>query len=100
VPQRPWLIKHLSILLAGNEICYYSLNFISKPTTKHVIGIDLGTTNSCVAIMEGSQPKVIENAEGMRTTPSVVAFTKDGQRIVGMPAKRQVLFIFSSLTIN
>jgi molecular chaperone DnaK len=62
-----------------------------KPTSKHVIGIDLGTTNSCVAVMEGSQPKVIENAEGMRTTPSVVAFTNDGQRLVGMPAKRQAI---------
>lgn len=54
-----------------------------------VIGIDLGTTNSCVAIMEGKSPKVIENSEGSRTTPSVVAFTKDGERLVGMPAKRQ-----------
>jgi molecular chaperone DnaK len=65
--------------------------FSSKPMTKHVIGIDLGTTNSCVAIMEGAQPKVIENAEGMRTTPSVVAFTNDGQRLVGVPAKRQAV---------
>lgn len=56
-----------------------------------VIGIDLGTTNSCVAVMEGKQAKVIENAEGSRTTPSVVAFTKDGERLVGMPAKRQAV---------
>jgi molecular chaperone DnaK len=56
-----------------------------------VIGIDLGTTNSCVAIMEGKQPKVIENAEGARTTPSVVAFTKDGERLVGQAAKRQAV---------
>ncbi len=55
-----------------------------------VIGIDLGTTNSCVAIMDGSQPRVIENAEGARTTPSVVAFT-DGERLVGQPAKRQAV---------
>src|SRR3546814_1449089 len=55
------------------------------------IGIDLGTTNSCVAVMEGSQPKVIENAEGARTTPSQVAFTKDGERLVGQPAKRQAV---------
>ena len=56
-----------------------------------VIGIDLGTTNSCVAILEGSEPKVIPNAEGERTTPSVVAFTKDGERLVGQVAKRQAV---------
>jgi len=56
-----------------------------------VIGIDLGTTNSCVAVMEGKNPKVIENAEGMRTTPSMVAFTDDGEIIVGLPAKRQAV---------
>jgi molecular chaperone DnaK len=56
-----------------------------------VIGIDLGTTNSCVAVMEGAQPKVIENAEGARTTPSIVAFTDEGERLVGQPAKRQAV---------
>jgi molecular chaperone DnaK len=56
-----------------------------------VIGIDLGTTNSCVAVMEGSQPKVVENSEGARTTPSIVAFTDDGERLVGQPAKRQAV---------
>ena len=56
-----------------------------------IIGIDVGTTNSCVSIMEGSQPKVLENAEGARTTPSVVAFTDDGEKLVGQPAKRQAV---------
>jgi molecular chaperone DnaK len=56
-----------------------------------VIGIDLGTTNSCVAVMDGKDPKVIENAEGARTTPSMVAFTDDGERLVGQPAKRQAV---------
>jgi molecular chaperone DnaK len=56
-----------------------------------VIGIDLGTTNSCVAVMEGTTPKVIENAEGARTTPSIVAFSDNGERIVGQPAKRQAI---------
>ncbi len=56
-----------------------------------IIGIDLGTTNSCVALMEGDKPKVIENAEGARTTPSIIAFTKDGERLVGQPAKRQAV---------
>ena len=56
-----------------------------------VIGIDLGTTNSCIAVMDGKEPKVIENAEGARTTPSMVAFTEDGERLVGQPAKRQAV---------
>lgn len=63
----------------------------SKGVQGHVIGIDLGTTNSCVAVMEGKTPRVIENSEGSRTTPSVVAFTKEGERLAGTPAKRQAV---------
>src|SRR5256885_15543695 len=55
------------------------------------IGIDLGTTNSCMAVLEGGEPTVVENAEGARTTPSVVAFTEGGERLVGAPAKRQAV---------
>src|ERR1044072_6988175 len=60
-------------------------------TMGKVIGIDLGTTNSCVAVMDGKTPKVIENAEGRQTTPSIVAFPDDGDRLVGQPAKRQAV---------
>ena len=67
---------------------FSKLSGISKKNFS-IIGIDLGTTTSCVAAMEGSNPKVIENSEGMRTTPSVVAFGEDGTRIVGIAAKRQ-----------
>jgi len=62
-----------------------------------VIGIDLGTTNSCVAVMEGKAAKVIENAEGARTTPSTVAFTKDGQRLVGVLARRQASWNYCNI---
>ena len=63
---------------------------MSKASSK-VLGIDLGTTNSCMAIMEGGEPTVIPNAEGGRTTPSIVAFTKSGERLVGTAAKRQAV---------
>jgi hypothetical protein len=56
-----------------------------------IIGIDLGTTNSCVAIMEGGQPKVIENSEGARTTPSIIGYAEDGEILCGAPAKRQAV---------
>ncbi|KAI8025678.1 hypothetical protein LOK49_LG02G03167 [Camellia lanceoleosa] len=65
--------------------------FSSKPAGNDVIGIDLGTTNSCVSVMEGKNPKVIENAEGSRTTPSVVAFNQKAELLVGTPAKRQAV---------
>ncbi|RWR77864.1 heat shock protein, mitochondrial-like protein [Cinnamomum micranthum f. kanehirae] len=65
--------------------------FSSKPAANDIIGIDLGTTNSCVAVMEGKNSKVIENSEGSRTTPSVVAFTPKGEILVGTPAKRQAV---------
>lgn len=70
---------------------YAPVRFNSGKVGGPVIGIDLGTTNSCVAVMEGQQARVIENAEGGRTTPSVVAFSKDGERLVGLPAKRQAV---------
>lgn len=66
-------------------------NTILKRNFAKSVGIDLGTTNSCVAILEGGQPKVIENSEGTRTTPSIVAFTTEGERLVGITAKRQAV---------
>uniref|UniRef100_A0A061RYD5 Molecular chaperone DnaK n=1 Tax=Tetraselmis sp. GSL018 TaxID=582737 RepID=A0A061RYD5_9CHLO len=85
-----------SILQSEAAIFVNALRGISSSAphfaaSNEVIGIDLGTTNSCVAVMEGKAAKVIENAEGMRTTPSIVAFTDKGERLVGMPAKRQAV---------
>src|SRR5262245_967999 len=65
--------------------------YLSRVTCRNIIGIDLGTTFSCVAIMEGSQPRVLENSEGARTTPSVVAIMEDGSRLVGITARRQAV---------
>lgn len=78
-------------LVDRRDVTGHQLRCKSDQVKGAVIGIDLGTTNSCVAVMEGKTPRVIENAEGSRTTPSVVAFTADGERLVGMPAKRQAV---------
>ncbi|CAK9155657.1 unnamed protein product [Ilex paraguariensis] len=75
----------------GNKCASFARHFSSKPLGNDVIGIDLGTTNSCVAVMEGKTAKVIENSEGARTTPSVVAFSPKGERLVGTTAKRQAV---------
>src|SRR2546423_15058179 len=75
------LLKWLS-----ESLCTIQEHFMAK-----VIGIDLGTTNSCMAVMEGGEPVVLENSEGRRITPSVVAFTKTGERLVGDAAKRQAI---------
>jgi molecular chaperone DnaK len=80
-------VRPLAESLRGSVVLRHERKYIMAK----VIGIDLGTTNSCVAVMEGTTPKVIENAEGARTTPSIVAFTDDGERLVGQPAKRQAV---------
>lgn len=75
----------------GHKLSSLARSFSSRPIGNDVIGVDLGTTNSCVSVMEGKSVKVIENAEGARTTPSVVAYSHNGELLVGMPAKRQAL---------
>lgn len=82
--------SYASIHKGGLQSSFGARAFASK-VTGDVIGIDLGTTNSCVAVMEGKAPRVLENAEGARTTPSVVAFLDSGEELVGMPAKRQAV---------
>ncbi|KAH7427475.1 hypothetical protein KP509_10G045700 [Ceratopteris richardii] len=80
-----------SVLISSRKWLDIARAFSSKAAGGDIIGIDLGTTNSCVSIMEGKNPRVIENSEGARTTPSVVAFTSKGERLVGTPAKRQAV---------
>src|SRR2546426_1433950 len=75
----------------GRSVCASITQRRSRTMAEKIIGIDLGTTNSVVAVMEGGDPVVIPNAEGGRVTPSVVAFTKDGERLVGQVAKRQAV---------
>ncbi|KAF5837283.1 heat shock protein Hsp70C [Dunaliella salina] len=89
----PQLCRGLLAKQATSSLEALGSRAISTSSSLHeaVIGIDLGTTNSCVAVMEGKMPKVIENTEGTRTTPSVVAFTPKGERLVGLPAKRQAV---------
>src|SRR3954471_16181644 len=78
-------------MLAGRRVRARTVCQKERLWMAKVIGIDLGTTNSCVAIMEGKDPKVIENAEGARTTPSIVAYTEQGEVLVGASAKRQAV---------
>src|SRR5262249_8090268 len=80
------LLVRLDPVFRQKQKCFQEDTFVGK-----TIGIDLGTTNSVVAIMEGREPKVLTNEEGSRLTPSVVAFTKDGERLVGQVAKRQAI---------
>jgi len=87
----PGISKNAIVFSGALRRGFLQKRFKSDKVKGHVVGIDLGTTNSCVAIMEGKQAKVLENSEGSRTTPSVVAFSKDGERLAGMPARRQAV---------
>src|SRR3989442_4247767 len=81
----------LTRVLAYLVLKEFWINIVREHFMPKVIGIDLGTTNSCMAVMEGGEPTVLENSEGRRITPSVVAFTKTGERLVGDAAKRQAI---------
>ena len=88
---RPRAVAAAALRQHGQQPRLLEVRALSSTPIGDVIGIDLGTTNSCVAVMEGGSAKVIENAEGARTTPSIIAFTDDGQKLVGTPAKRQAV---------
>lgn len=92
------IVRNMNSKVNGRSRSQFCFRLVSLSFPGPVIGIDLGTTNSCVAVMEGKTARVIENAEGARTTPSVVAFTKHGERLVGLPAKRQAV-VNSSNTV-
>jgi len=83
--------KVITPCVSSQKTDYLQKRYASEKVRGQVIGIDLGTTNSCVAVMEGKTAKVLENSEGARTTPSVIAFTPEGERLVGMPARRQAV---------
>ncbi|XP_040576107.1 stress-70 protein, mitochondrial [Lepeophtheirus salmonis] len=100
IKETPWTSFQGSLLQSAQQSSFLASKYQISENNKRwkstgvsgaVVGIDLGTTNSCVAVMEGKQAKVIENSEGARTTPSIVAFTSDGERLAGMPAKRQAV---------
>ena len=91
IPQS-MIVRNMNSKVTGMHLMCISTRFTHDILLQGpVIGIDLGTSNSCISVMEGQQARVIENSEGACTTPSVVAFTKHGERLVGLPAKRQAV---------
>ncbi|VEL40160.1 unnamed protein product, partial [Protopolystoma xenopodis] len=85
------IARYSSVRIDTKEIESVGLTIGSGVYMGKIIGIDLGTTNSCVAVMEGKEPRVIANSEGVRTTPSMVGFASNGERLIGEPAKRQAV---------